>query len=84
MCGGMLARGRCRRPLRSFLAGRRAAELESREGDPKVLPKGTNVDVKGEVTLPDGTVRIHILHYEKRGAQNKRIPTCVRQMRGGA
>ena len=53
----------------------RGADLESPEGDPAVLKKGTPVDVKGEVTLPDGKVRLHVIHYESKGYGNKKIFT---------
>ena len=51
----------------------RGADLESPEGDPAVLKKGTPVDVKGEVTLPDGKVRLHLIHYESKGYGNKKV-----------
>jgi hypothetical protein len=38
-----------------------------------VLKKGTPVDVKGEVTLPDGKVRLHLIHYESKGYGNKKV-----------
>ena len=44
-------------------------------GFASIAPFGGKNDVKGEVTLPDGKIRLHVIHYESKGYGNKKIFT---------